>query len=422
MWKAAIVWMLLLGACSSTLENEATECRSGTIRNPVSGQCVMNLDAGEELDLGSDMRTSFDASPTSDASPTPDATTDSDLAEPDLMAAPDVGPDLPPPGSCGVVVAGCDDGHACTTDTCVADVCEHVGNSCGWPAQSQSDAENLTAIDRSGFSSDLSGIVYNPAHPRLWLVRNNGPSRVWSLVRDAQGAWRIDTQGATPATWNDFGDAEAIAMADWENQFQVLVLSEYSEIGEYDFSDFSQKTPLSVWRIPELGNSGAEGMTFVPDTALSAGGFVDGNGNPYVSTQGMGGLVFVAHQSRGQIYVLDLNRQDQTYVLVGEYDTARDESSGLEWDGSTGQLMVWHDSDHDELEITRLSSSPGSPRRRFDTMVIYDGPSTGLFISRNFEGIAVEPVTECVNGRRNFYMTTDGGGGYSLFAYDDFSC
>jgi hypothetical protein len=59
-------------------------------------------------------------------------------------------------------------------------------------------------------------------------------------------------------------------------------------------------------------------MTFVPDDALAAWGFVDGDGQPRTSALGYGGLFFVGTQNGGAVHVFDLSATDDTVEQVGE--------------------------------------------------------------------------------------------------------
>ena len=324
-------------------------------------------------------------------------------------------------GAC-IMDMDCDDGSSCTTDTCVANVCVHAAAGvCSWPAETTANATNLTPVGGNDFGQDLSGAVWNPASRTLWLCRNGGPSKVWALVEDGAGGYQIDTAGGAMAEWSDFGDAEAVAQVDFSEPNIVYVLDEKAgAISEFDLSMGGVKVEQSHWDLSaELGGSGAEGMTFVPDAFLTAQGFVDQNGDPYVSTMGSGGLMFVGHQSQGELYVYDLNRADSTSLFVGRYETGGDETAGLEFDRSTGQLMLWHDAGIDQLEIVSLSSTLQGNERKMDTIVTYDSPSPQ---NENLEGIAVQPIQDCVAGHRNLFMTIDDGGGMSLFLFSDYPC
>ncbi len=320
----------------------------------------------------------------------------------------------------------CDDGQPCTEDRCEDGLCIHASTRvCDWPAEPTRDAENLTSVGRGEFSSDLSGAFYNPRTDVLWVCRNNGPSTVWALERDDSGDWRIAARGGRPAVWSHFGDAEAITQADLADEDGVFVLDEArGTVRWVDLSVGGDVRERRRWDLSaHIGGSGGEGMTFIPDAFLTAQGFVDGSGAPYVSRRGLGGLILVGHQGGGHVYAFDLDPDSDAFDLVGRYRSAAAETAGLEFDRSTGQLFLWHDADFDQLEVSWLSShAEESGERRLDTVARYDGPAPLLFMSTNIEGIAIEPIEACTMGTRGFYFTIDGGRLWSLYRYARFPC
>lgn len=382
-------------------------------------------DAGEDV-LEDAPADAIGATDVSDTAAAEDGSIDADSAEIGADVSTDI--DDGPPPYC-VDASGCNDGSACTTDSCVDGVCVHSASRvCSWPAESTAEAANLTEIGGlpffGEFESDLSGAVWNPVSRELWLCRNNGPSMVWALVEDGTGSYRIATHGGQPAAWEEFGDAEAVAQADFGDANTVFVLSEGGgTVIEVDLSIGDSAVELNRWGLSaELGGTGAEGMTFVPDRFLAEQGFVDGAGTPYVSVNGMEGLMFIGHQNGGELFAYDLNRATGEHVFVGRYATAAAESAGLEFDRSTGQLFIWHDDDFDQLEVAWLSSTETDTGRRMDTIAVYDAPTPIPFASTNIEGIAIKPIDDCRGGARDFFMTIDGGRIWSFFLFADFPC
>ncbi len=380
-------------------------------------------DAGPFMDASPTDAASADGGTVTDSGPADVGAPKPDAGPPDAMV-----PDTGPTPYC-TNPADCDDNSACTLDSCVDGVCVHESSTeCTWPAERTRDATNLTSVGGSAinnaFSSDLSGALWNPVHRTLWLCRNNGPSAVWALEEDGAGGYRFATRGGQPAEWTDFGDAEAVAQADFNDDNTVYVLSEREgAIVEYDLSVGGTKVQRNHWDLSaQLTGSGAEGMTFVPDTFLAAQGFVDGSGTPYTSTSGMNGLMFVGHQARGQVFAYDLDRSTGAHIFVGVYETGAAETAGLEFDRSTGQLFLWHDADFDQLEVTHLSSTPTATGRKLDTLVTYEGPTPLSFMSTNIEGVAIKPIEDCSAGRRDLFLTIDGGRVWSLFLYLNFPC
>ncbi|MGE4606944.1 MAG: Ig-like domain-containing protein [Myxococcota bacterium] len=297
-----------------------------------------------------------------------------------------------------------------------------------WPAESVVDSTNLTSIEGPGandFHNDLSGAFWNPVTRTLWLVRN-GPggtaSKLWAVIEDGTGSFEIDERAAQRGEWTSFGDLEGVTQADFAEDVVYLIIEGQERIKEYDVSVYGTAVLNNDWNtaphLPRSGGSGAEGITFVPDTALSAASFVDQNGAPYTSTQGMGGLMFVGHQNGGAIFVFDLNRSTGDFVFVGVYATDHTETSGLEFDRSTGDLYAWHDAGFDILSVIDLTSTPvaGQSHRLFNTVASFDGPN-----SANNEGIAVFAQADCQAGERSFFMTIDDGGPDSLRWYQEFT-
>ena len=304
-------------------------------------------------------------------------------------------------------------------------------SQCDWPAEPLAQATNLTNIEGpvwdNDFYRDLSGAVWDPVANKLWVCRNNGPSKVWVIIDDGSGGYEIDEKGGERGEWEDFGDAEALTLADYAEPETLYVLAEGQEhIMEYDLSTYGTKVLMNDWDVqphtPAAGGLGAEGLTFVPDDFLAAQGFVDASGLPYVSTGGMGGLMFVGHQNGGAIFVFDLDRSSGSFVFIGEYETAHTETAGLEFDRSTGQLYIWHGGSFNALEVAHLSSQPSGSGRRFDTLRVHAGPASNPLGGDNFEGFAITPSLDCADPYRRAFLTIDGATAWSLYAYNEFPC
>ncbi len=300
-----------------------------------------------------------------------------------------------------------------------------------WPAESILDAVNLTHIEGPGvndFHVNLSGAYWNPQIRRLWVCRNGGPgggSKFWALKEDGAGSFEVDYKDGLRGEWSGFGDLEDLTQADlFENSIYLMVEGQ-ERIKEFDVSTYGVAILRNDWDtrpyLPLYGDSGAEGIAFIPDYYLQAGGFVDSIGAPRVSQNGMGGLMFVAHQNGGRIYVFDLNRQDSTFTFVGSYLTNYHESCALSFDRSSGYLYILHGANHNRVEVTSLSSSFFNGERRLNEILTYGRPTNSALIS-NMEGIAVVSGTDCNSHVRKFFLTVDDGGPDSLFMFSRFPC
>ncbi len=320
-------------------------------------------------------------------------------------------------------------GNGSGTLVCASDCTFNMG-SCAfaWPAEAFASAENLTYIDSTGFGVNLSGAAWNPVSRKLWLVRNGGPggSKLWVLRENGSGGFEVDYKNGLRGEWSNFNDLEAIALADFNNPDVVYLLIEGEErIKRYNISTYGTAILERNWNtsphLPLNGGSGAEALAFIPDSFLTAQGFVDPAGNPRTSQNGMGGLMFVGHQNGGRIYVFDLNPNNDSFTYVGAYRTNYSETADLAFDRSTGYLYVFHGANHNHTEVVSLASTVNGSERKLVTLVDYNRP-TGSATNSNMEGIAVVETSDCADGKRDFFLTIDDGGADSLFRFRNFPC
>ncbi len=260
-----------------------------------------------------------------------------------------------------------------------------------WPAETNTAAVKLTSVDSEFNDNNMSGAFWNPKMRTLWLANNYG--RFFALVEDDTGSFQVATnRNGTKAKWRPGGDLEGICQADF-TQAIVYLLNENGWIHEYDVSNYGVVAQNRCWDIraqcPEVGGTGPEGITFVPDKWLRRQGFRAANGALYTSTNGMSGLMFVGHQSGGYVHVFDLNRTNDSYGYVGRYKTGQKETASLEFDRSTGKLYIWHNTGANYLEVTRLNSYVDGSDRRLRQIIEYTGPRKG-----NLEGFALTPTSE----------------------------
>jgi len=260
-----------------------------------------------------------------------------------------------------------------------------------WSAEAWTAATTLTHLD-SAFKKNMSGACYNPDTEVIWVCCNGGPSAFWALKKDKNGNWGIATKGGKQAKYDvGEGDLEGICQVDYRKDLVYLMVEGVDKIREYDTSNYGEAKLKNEWdmsaHVPTKGGAGSEGITFVPDEWLAKGTFTDSNGNSYVSKGGMGGLMFVAHQNGGRIYVFDLRVGKKTVHFVGAYRSSREESSGLEFDRSSGLLYIWHNTGPNYLQVARLSSYVEGQERHLTTVKEFTGPKGG-----NLEGIAIAPA------------------------------
>src|SRR5262245_7909759 len=201
-----------------------------------------------------------------------------------------------------------------------------------WPAEAVTAAVNLTPIEGpipNDFYTDMSGASWNPVTRRLWVERNKGPSKFWALVEDGAGSFKVDERDGNRGEWTGFGDLESMTQADLTADVVYLMIEGEERIKSYDVYVYGTAILLHDWDtrpfLPLAGELGAEAIAFAPDSALVAGGFVDSTGAPYVSTEGLGGLMFLAHQNGAAPSVFHPNPRTGPSNLSGESGRRDDE-------------------------------------------------------------------------------------------------
>ncbi|MCC6395234.1 MAG: hypothetical protein IT167_31885 [Bryobacterales bacterium] len=305
-----------------------------------------------------------------------------------------------------------------------------AGGEIPWPAESMSAAANLTEVEGPGtndFHVNLSSAFWNPQTRRLWVCRNGGTggSKFWALREDGNGSFEIDYQNGLRGEWSNFGDLEAVTQADYGEAVIYLLLEGEERIKEYSIATYGTAILVNNWNtaphLPAIGSAGAEGLCFVPDAFLAAQGFVDGSGNPYLSRNGMGGIMLVAHQNGGRLYAFDLNRFDGSFTFVGSYQTNYGESCELAFDRSDGRLYILHGANWNRIEVATLGSSASGGELRINELFTYGRP-TGSPPNWNLEGFAIVSNDDCSGNQRSVFVAIDDGGAESLLWYLQFPC
>ncbi|MFT3794222.1 T9SS type A sorting domain-containing protein [Flavobacterium sp.] len=262
-----------------------------------------------------------------------------------------------------------------------------------WPSESWNNAAALTSVMNAGGLLELSGLHWNSETNRLYVVHGDGRLRVLQYNPGSDSFSQIGNKTIS-------GGPEGITQGAnlGANEFYTIDENNY-EIRKYTHNTtFSTVTESKHWDLlqspspmEDTGNTGPEGIAFVPDANLSAIGFVSPvTGLPYTSVKGAGGLFFIAHQDEGYIWVFDLNPNvNNDFAFVGKIKSNRSESCDLAFDRSTGLLYILHNVGANYLEVTDLSLAPVS-ETKFTTVNEYfmANPGDG---NVNIEGFAVMP-------------------------------
>ncbi|RZJ30793.1 MAG: T9SS type A sorting domain-containing protein [Flavobacterium sp.] len=268
-----------------------------------------------------------------------------------------------------------------------------------WPSTAWTGGDNLTSVMSATGVNDLSGLHWNPLTNRLYCVQGDGRLRILQMDSSAMGFTQIANKtlsdGPEGITQVNLSANEFYTID--ENTYEIR---KFTHNGAFGSLAESKHWSLLVSPSPmqDTGNTGPEGIVFIPDASLSAAGFISQQtGAAYTSLKGMGGLMFIAHQDEGYIWVFDVNpNTNNDFLYVGKYKTNRLESSDLAFDQSTGLLYILHNIDANYIETTNLASvvTSGS-ERKFVTSHEYflPNPADGNI---NIEGFALMP--KCPSG------------------------
>ena len=292
----------------------------------------------------------------------------------------------------------------------------HANAQLAWPAETWQESQNLTSL-HGNFTNNLSGAHWNPDTRTLW-VAVNGPGIFIALVRGEDGEYTIEQKAGKSGIWSPGGDLESLTQVDYSKDEIYVLVEGAGYIRHYDTSVYGVVKLVRQWRIrdhvPTSSGGGSEGIAFGPDEWLTKRGCTDLTGAPRVSQKGMGGLMFVAHQRGGHIYVFDCDPASTALDFVGKYATGRTESSGLELDRSNGHLYVWHNLGANYLEEVDLASTAVSGGRRLNQFREWVAPKRG-----NLESIALTPADAYEH--EVFITDDDNQQGYGLMRYRDFA-
>jgi len=299
-----------------------------------------------------------------------------------------------------------------------------------WPG-----AAAVAVVDQADyFGQDLSGLVYQPgatpADDNLWAVQN-GTSKLFLLgwdgslfqPRDVTG-WQTGKVLQYPKA-SGSPDAEGLTMADWqdaaiyvsaERDNEAKTVSRMSVL-RYDLS--ADGTPLVAtheWNLTadlpaSDPNKGLEGLAWIPDSYLTARGFVDESTgraySPRNDDDHGSGLFFAGLESNGVIYAYSLDHRQGTFKRIATINSGLAEVIDLTFDRDVGTLWSYCDDGcGNRATLLDIDGDPGSPTRgHFVVRAAFDRPS-GLPNAGN-EGIALAPESECAQGKKAFIWSDD---------------
>lgn len=271
-------------------------------------------------------------------------------------------------------------------------LCTNMLAQSTFPAETWSKAANISSVlpDKT---YEVSGLYWNDSKKQLYAVCDNGKLLILNYNN-------VSNTFSLMSKISDMGAPEGIMQVEnGSNEIYTIDESDY-EIRKYSLSaNYAKATLSNTWNLlsspspmTDTGNKGPEGIVFVPDWYLHQAGFVSAaTGLPYQSVKGMNGLIFIAHQDEGYVWVFDVNPNvSNDMIFVGKYQTNRNESCDLSFDPSTGLMYILHNTGSNYLEVSNLTASLVGEKYKLNTVVEYyvPNPSSG---NTNVEGFALTP-------------------------------
>lgn len=290
-------------------------------------------------------------------------------------------------------------------------------------------ADNVCAFTTSTGPEgrDVSGLAFDPANPSvLWaaknknwlykLVKSNGkwiPDSTWSStgkqIRFAGGSGEPDSEGLTVG-----GNGHIYVTSERDNTKNT---APKDTIMEFDpAATGSTLTPVHQWdmtsQFPQLNtgdkddaNLGFEGVGYVPDSWLTANGWVDplthAAYNPANYPLHGSGLYFAGLEYDGTLHVYGLN-SDGTFTTFGTIATGKAGVMDVTFDAGTQRIIATCDNTCGETHTFMKVNTAGV----LVPDVTYTNPA--VMPADNLEGFAIAPASSCVNGFREAVWSDDG--------------
>ncbi|WP_329138636.1 lamin tail domain-containing protein [Streptomyces sp. NBC_01476] len=339
----------------------------------------------------------------------------------------------------------CPDGTGAFTTTLAptkgaANACGTTGGGGGGGGQPSHGAwpggSAVTVADGSKvFGENLSGLSFEGPGV-LWAV-DNGPGKLYRLVPNGS-TWRPDPAAGWSsgkslhyAGGSGDPDAEGVVVTpdgvfvsterDNDNDGKSL-----PEILRYDASSTaSSLNATATWNLtsdlPSVpANSGLEGISWVPDSFLTAHGFRDEHtGGVYdpAAYPGHGsGLYFAGLEDNGTVYAYALNLSGGGYTRIATVTSGFPAVMDLEFEPATGHLWaVCDDTCQGQTTVLDINA-----QGRFAPTAVYDRPS-GM-PDYNNEGFAIAPQSACTAGHKPVIWSDDADDGNHALRAGTLNC
>lgn len=285
-----------------------------------------------------------------------------------------------------------------------ANACPGQTPALPWPggsAVTTADAANV-------LGGNISGLFYDRG--ALWAVKN-GPGTLYRLSWDG-------TQWSPAATYTlhypggtGDPDAEGVTLANGAIYLSTERDNANSGVSRPAVERFDPATGAitSEWNLtadlpPVAANSGLEGITFVPDSYLTAKGFRDEHTgaayDPATYPNHGGGLFLVGLEANGSIYAYALSG-DGSYTRVATIASGFVSVMDLQYEPETGPIWAACDDTCGGRTATLDVDTSG----KLAVTKVYERPA-GM-PNYNNEGFAVAPQSECVAGQKRVWWSDD---------------
>jgi hypothetical protein len=277
--------------------------------------------------------------------------------------------------------------------------------------------DNVTTADAADdLGGDLSDLFIEPGV--MWTVNNYRGALVklvpdgsrWTdvstrILRYPGGGGHPDSEGVTRAELSSSAIYVAAERNNSASSTSRLSVLRYDTAASGSELIATHEWNLTSYLPATSANAGLEAIRWIPDSLLVAGGFHDAAAgrayDPADYPDHGTGLFLVGVEGTGAVHVFALDHDDGSRHLLATFASGLPHVMAIEVDRATGTVWVHCDSAcGNRTHVARLVNG------RF-TIVAEPEPPASMPADTDNEGIAVEPASACVSGKRKFYWVDE---------------